>query len=384
MTTLASNPSHLEAVDPVVEGRARAVETDPSTRRVGPRPSSRAPRPHPRGRCLSRPGNCRRDAEPPGAAGYFDRRTPIPIGNNQIGFTTDPADGRSTRYSSDLAKGFDIPIVHVNADDAEASDCGNWLALAYGRASGQGHPRHLIGYRRHGHNEWTRWPTLQPPEAEKIAAHPSARAPGEVTLAKEGAASAERLEELARRAQDAWRTRAAVEVDLRPRAEIKASDEAMDVRAVREEIVTAVPADVLAALNQEPLSVRRTSRSILVGAPAGAADREAPDRRIDWGQAESLAFATLLVEGIPIRLTGQDTERGTFSQRHIVLHDVETGERYAPIQNLQGAQASFEVHNSPLSELAAVGSEYGYLVSAPEALVLWGGRSSETSSTERR
>jgi 2-oxoglutarate dehydrogenase E1 component len=95
------------------------------------------------------------------------------------------------------------------------------------------------------------------------------------------------------------------------------------------------------------------------------------DGGIDWGQAEELAFATLLVEGIPIRLTGQDTERGTFSQRHIVLHDATTGERYAPIQNVHAAQASFEVHNSPLSEFAAVGFEYGYSVSAPETLVLW-------------
>src|SRR5262249_5064668 len=92
---------------------------------------------------------------------------------------------------------------------------------------------------------------------------------------------------------------------------------------------------------------------------------------IDWGHAESLAFASLLVEGIPIRLTGQDTERGTFSHRHIVLHDANTGERYAPIQHLADATASFEVHNSPLSEYAAVGFEYGYAVAAPEALVLW-------------
>ena len=92
---------------------------------------------------------------------------------------------------------------------------------------------------------------------------------------------------------------------------------------------------------------------------------------IDWGQAEALAFASLLVEGIPVRLTGQDTERGTFSHRHLVLHDANTGERYAPIQHLPGATASFEVYNSPLSEYAALGFEYGYSVAAPEALVLW-------------
>ena len=138
------------------------------------------------------------------------------------------------------------------------------------------------------------------------------------------------------------------------------------------EIVTAVPADQLHALNEQLIRVRpdftihpKLARQLERRIPA------LDEGAIDWGQAEDLAFASLLVEGIPIRLTGQDTERGTFSHRHLVLHDAKTGERYAPIQNLDGAEASFEVCNSPLSEYAAVGFEYGYSISAPEALVLW-------------
>ena len=153
----------------------------------------------------------------------------------------------------------------------------------------------------------------------------------------------------------------------------KGEDEELPAPAdVPAEIVTAVPAEQLQELNRELMHVPddftvhpKLARQLERRVPA------LEEGGIDWGQAESLAFATLLVEGIPIRLTGQDTERGTFSHRHLVLHDAETGERYAPIQNLDEAEASFEVYNSPLSEYGAVGFEYGYSISASEALVLW-------------
>jgi 2-oxoglutarate dehydrogenase E1 component len=151
----------------------------------------------------------------------------------------------------------------------------------------------------------------------------------------------------------------------------QSNDGSIPVEA-RADVMTAVPADTLRALNVELISVpddftvhpkllKQLERRIVALDEGG----------IDWGQAESLAFASLLVEGIPIRLTGQDTERGTFSHRHMVLHDVHTGGTYTPIQNLREASASMEVHNSPLSEVAAVGFEYGYAVAAPESLVLW-------------
>jgi 2-oxoglutarate dehydrogenase E1 component len=139
-------------------------------------------------------------------------------------------------------------------------------------------------------------------------------------------------------------------------------------------VATAVPVEVLRRLNQELLEVPDgfTVHPKLARQLERRIDAlEAPDGHVDWGQAEALAFAALLTEGIPIRLTGQDTERGTFSQRHLVLHDAESGERYAPMQHLRGSRAAFEVHNSPLSEFAAVGFEYGYAAAAPDALVLW-------------
>jgi 2-oxoglutarate dehydrogenase E1 component len=368
--TLAANPSHLEAVDPIVEGRARAEETDRSTR-----PGVHDPR-------IALPVLIHGDASFPAQgivaetlnlqdlSGYSTGGTLHIIGNNQIGFTTDPQEGRSTRYSSDLAKGFDIPIIHVNADDAEAAISAIRLALAYRRRFGQDVVVDLVGYRRHGHNEQDEAAYTQPLMADRIAHHPSVRQQLAARLVEEGILSEQEAEQQTQRVLD----------DLRAAHEqLKASfgrdeeDEESGVpRDVAEDLDTAAPSDQLRSLNKELLRVpddftvhpklaRQLERRI------GALD----EGGIDWGQAEALAFATLLVEGIPIRLTGQDTERGTFSHRHLVLHDAKTGERYAPVQNLSGAQASFEVHNSPLSEFAAVGFEYGYSIAAPEALVLW-------------
>src|SRR5919202_1603873 len=301
--------------------------------------------------------------------GYATGGTLHLIANNQIGFTTDPVEGRSTRYSSDLAKGFDVPIIHVNADDAEAAISAIRLALAFRRRFEKDVVVDLIGYRRHGHNEQDEAAYTQPLMAEKIARHPSVREQFAAQLAEEGVVSDEEAEHVLQ------------EVEAKLRAAHEGLRSALGGQAVREGHITrssgaeVVPADAderLRALNAELLAVpegftvhpklaKQLERRV------AALDRGA----IDWGQAEALAFGSLLVEGIPVRLTGQDTERGTFSHRHIALHDARTGEVYKPIQYLADAAASFEVHNSPLSELAAVGFEYGYSVAAPEALVLW-------------
>ena len=370
--TLAANPSHLEAVDPIVEGRTRAEQTDRSSG-----PGIHDPR-------VALPILIHGDASFPGQgvvaetlnledlAGYTTGGTLHVIANNQIGFTTDPQEGRSTRYSSDLAKGFDIPIIHVNADDAEAAISAIRLALAYRSRFGEDVMVDLVGYRRHGHNEQDEPAYTQPLMAERIAQQPSVR--------EQFAAAAGRGRRRDRRRRSTPRPRRVVDELKRAHAALKdsfgkAADDERDAPAAAEvpaEIVTAVPADQLHALNEQLIRVRpdftihpKLARQLerrITALDEGA---------IDWGQAEDLAFASLLVEGIPIRLTGQDTERGTFSHRHLVLHDAKTGERYAPIQNLDGAEASFEVCNSPLSEYAAVGFEYGYSISAPEALVLW-------------
>src|SRR5205814_2010515 len=206
--------------------------------------------------------------------GYTTGGTIHLIANNQLGFTTDPREGRSTDYSSDLAKGFDVPIIHVNADDPEACLAAARLAMMYRDKFHAGVVIDVVGYRRHGHNEGDEPAYTQPLLYERIKRTPTVRQRYAEQLAGEG------IQDVAR--------------------------------------------------------------------------------------ADALAFASLVVEGTPTRLTGQDTERGTFSQRHLVLHDTVNGQRYAPIQNLPGARAPFELHNSPLSEFACLGFEYGYAAAAPD------------------
>jgi 2-oxoglutarate dehydrogenase E1 component len=367
--TLAANPSHLEAVDPVVEGRARAEQTDRSTRYGLHDPS------------VALPILIHGDASFPGQGGvaetlnlsalegYSTGGTLHLIANNQVGFTTDPSEGRSTRYSSDLAKGFDVPIIHVNADDPEAAISAVRLALAFRRRFESDVVVDLVGYRRHGHNEQDEAAYTQPLMAAQIAAHPTVREQFAQRLNDEGVVTQEEAEaylgtvtsEL-KQAHEALKATFGAPPAPEGRIPFSSGDG----------VVTAVAADRLRALNEELL---HTPEHFTVHPKL----KSQLERRlqtieeggIDWGQAEALAFGSLLVEGIPIRFTGQDTERGTFSHRHAVLHDVNTGETFTPLQNLGDQSASFEIYNSPLSEYACLGFEYGYSVAAPETLVLW-------------
>jgi 2-oxoglutarate dehydrogenase E1 component len=370
--TLVSNPSHLEAVDPVVEGRARAEQTDRSSRQGYHDPSVALPVLIHGDASFAGQGSVAETLNLQGLPGYSTGGTLHLIANNQVGFTTDPETGRSTRYSSDLAKGFDIPIVHVNADDPEAALAAVRLALAYRRRFGHDVVVDLVGYRRHGHNEQDEAAYTQPLLAAAIADHPTAREQFAATLVADGDLTQEQADELEqdvlselRRAHEALKeTFGQDEPAPRTDTHIPA--------ATGDDVVTAVAADRLRALNEALLRVPDGFT------PNPKLMRQLERRRetleqggIDWGQAEALAFASLLVEGIPIRLTGQDTERGTFSHRHDVLHDVSTGATYTPLQHLDDAGAAFEIYNSPLSEYACVGFEYGYAAAAPEALVLW-------------
>jgi len=370
--TLVSNPSHLEAVDPVVEGRARAEQTDRSSRQGYHDPSVALPVLIHGDASFAGQGSVAETLNLEALVGYSTGGTLHVISNNQVGFTTDPESGRSTRYSSDLAKGFDIPIVHVNADDPEAALASIRLALAYRRRFGHDVVVDLVGYRRHGHNEQDEAAYTQPLLAAAIAEHPTVREEFAARLIADGDLSQEQADELdqdvvseLRRAHEALKeTFGQAEPPPRSDTHIPA--------ATGDEVVTAVAADRLRALNEQLLRVPDGFT------PHPKLMSQLERRRgtleeggIDWGQAEALAFASLLVEGIPIRLTGQDTERGTFSHRHDVLHDVSTGATYTPLQHLDGAGAAFEIYNSPLSEYACVGFEYGYAAAAPEALVLW-------------
>ncbi|MGZ8740731.1 MAG: thiamine pyrophosphate-dependent enzyme, partial [Gaiellaceae bacterium] len=276
---------------------------------------------------------------------------------------------RSTRYSSDLAKGFDVPIIHVNADDPEAAMSVVRLALAFRRRFESDVVVDLVGYRRHGHNEQDEAAYTQPLMTAQIADHPTVREQFAQRLVADGVVTQEEADQLLtqvtsdlKQAHEALKATFGAPHPVEGKIPFSSGDG----------VVTAVAADRLRELNEELLHVpedfavhpklmsqlERRLKTIEEGG-------------IDWGQAEALAFASLLIEGIPIRLTGQDTERGTFSHRHAVLHDVRTGETFTPLQNLDEATASFEIYNSPLSEYACLGFEYGYSIAAPEALVLW-------------
>jgi len=366
--TLSPNPSHLEAVNPVVEGRARANQTN----RRGKEPIHDGTVALP----LLIHGDASFAAQGVVAEtfnlarlrGYATGGTIHLIANNQVGFTTDPKEGRSTDYSSDLAKGFDAPIVHVNADDPEACLAAVRLAMMYRDKFHGDVVIDLVGYRRYGHNEADEPAYTQPMMYERIKQTPSVRQKYAARLAQEGIVAAAQADA---DAEAAYQRLAAVQQAVKSGQ--RAEEPQRIQRQSTPEPTTAVDAETLKRLNEQLLAV-----------PDGFAmhpklQKQLERRRdvlmskegIEWAHAESLAFASLLIEGTPIRLTGQDTERGTFSQRHLVLHDVHTGARHTPIQSLPDGRASFELHNSPLSEYACLGFEYGYAVEAQDALVLW-------------
>ena len=366
---LASNPSHLEAVDPVVEGLTRAAQTDHESRSGVHEPTAALAVLIHGDAAFPAQGVVAETFNLQTLDGYATGGTLHVVANNQVGFTTDPDEGRSTRYSSDLAKGFDSPIVHVNADDPEGALAAIRLALAYRDRFRHDVVVDLVGYRRFGHNEQDEAAYTQPLLARRIHDHPPVRDLYAAVLANEGvvdAAEAEQVmhgvESRLKEAHDRLRARLASglheEVPERPH------------RGIPE---TAVPEERLRELNE-----------LLLAVPEGFTihpklERQLMRRRetlgqeggIDWGQAEALAFASLLIQGVPVRLTGQDSERGTFAHRHLVLHDAESGATHTPLQHLPDGTASCEIYNSPLSEFAAVGFEYGYSVAVPNGLILW-------------
>jgi 2-oxoglutarate decarboxylase len=378
---LESNPSHLEYVSPVVEGATRAAQT-----------SRKGPHAH-QDTNAAVPIVIHGDASFPGQGvvaetfnlqaldGYKIGGTVHIITNNQIGFTTDPDDARSTRWASDLAKGFDVPIIHVNADDVAACISAVRLAFAFRKEFGHDVLIDLIGYRRFGHNESDEPAYTQPEMYAKIKTKKRVYELWADRLVAEGVVS---KEEVDRQAQEVWDNLTLLHQRLKAKIAAAAEHEEdhgtgeyqLD-RSPSPEVDTAVPVARLRELGEQLLRVPEgfTVHPKLVKQlerrHEALAESAASEPNIDWAHAEALAFASLLTDGVPLRLTGQDTERGTFSQRHMVLHDAKTGQTVCPIQNLPDALAPLELHNSPLSELACMGFEYGYSQEAPETLVLW-------------
>jgi 2-oxoglutarate dehydrogenase E1 component len=371
---LVPNPSHLEVVNPVLNGVARA----------------------------------RQRQAPPGGGATFDEGSVVPvcihgdaafpgegvvaetfnlsrlrgyrvggvvhiIVNNQVGFTTDPIDSRSTYYASDLAKGFDAPVLHVNADDPEACVAAVRVAARYREKFRKDVVVDLVGYRRFGHNETDEPAITQPLLYKAIRAH---KRPYEVygeRLVREGVlteadvkAAAQLVRERLQRVHDEFQRGGSAA----PRHEPESTESAPPPPP----LATAVPLDALRRLNDgltrlpDGFTPQRAPQSEVNKRRAALA---AEDGRVEYGHAESLAFATLAAEGVSVRLTGQDAERGTFAHRMAVLHDVNTGAEYSPLANLDGATGTIEIYNSPLSETAVMGFEYGYSVEEPGTLTLW-------------
>jgi 2-oxoglutarate dehydrogenase E1 component len=373
VVSMPPNPSHLEAIDPVLEGMARAAGTD--TGRGG------APKFDPDAVV---PILIHGDAAFPGQGvvaetlnlhrlgGYSTGGTIHIIANNQIGFTTDPSDAYSTLYASGLARGFKIPIVHVNADDPEACIAAARLAFAYRAAFKHDFLIDLVGYRRYGHNEGDEPAFTQPVMYRAIGAHPTVRQLWAASLESRGAIEAGRGDAmLAARLDALQKTYDALD----PAAHLVEPTPVIAAPGTAARAQTAVPLDRLGALNGELLAVPdgfAVHRKLERGRDRRRHAFDAPDERaIDWSAAEELAFASILEDGVAIRLTGEDVERGTFSHRHAVIFDANDGRRHTPLQALPRAHAAFEIWNSPLSENAAVGFEYGYNIQAPDRLVIW-------------
>src|ERR1035437_4440 len=382
--TVSSNPSHLEAIDPVVEGRARAEQTDRSGPTASPDARLAVPVLIHGDAAFAAQGVVAETFNLARLAGYTTGGTIHLITDNQLGFTVEPKDARSTDYASDLAKGFDVPIVHVNADDPEACLSAVQLAVAY-RERFHGHffvP--ALGSRRHGHSEEDEPAYTQPLLYARIAEHPTVREIYLRRLIEEGAIEVSSGEAMVGAAQARLaEVRESVAKEATTGTDDRSDEddgEAVLVgpsrrgkRPSAKARPTAVRGARLRAINDELLRVPVgfTVHPKLVPQLERRRVALGTGGRVSWAQAEALALASLLLEGVPIRLTGPDTERGTFSQRHLVFPDATDGQVSTPRPPLTGPRASIELHDSPLSELACLGFEYGYAVEAPEALVLW-------------
>jgi 2-oxoglutarate decarboxylase len=377
---LYPNPSHLEFVDPVVTGGTRYLQSDFEGASISHDPARAVPVLLHGDAAFPAQGVVAETLNLQALKGYSTGGTVHVIQNNQVGFTTDPEDARSTPYAADMAKGFNVPIVHVNADDVEGCIAAVRLAMAYRERWHRDVVIDVIGYRRFGHNETDEPAYTQPAMAAAIKAHPPVSEIYAEQLIKDGTVGAEQVgktaeerhEEMAGSLKNLRRKMDAGEYEDPTVTGVSTSTGELLDRSASPPVDTRVAAEKLRQLNEELLrtpegfNVHRKLRR-----PLQRRIETLESGGIDFGQAEALAFSSLLTEGVHIRLTGQDTERGTFSHRHLVLHDENTGLEYTPIQNLADASAPFELYNSPLSETACLGFEYGYSAASPSALVLW-------------
>lgn len=372
--TLANNPSHLEVVGPVVLGKTRAQQEDTSE-------AGKSKVDHNKSLAVLIHG----DSAMPGQGvvyetlnlsrlnGYKVGGTIHIVANNRIGFTTDENDSRSTVYSTSNASGFDLPVLHVNADKPEAAIKTLRFALKYRQTFNKDIIIDVIGYRRHGHNEMDEPTPTNPLLYQEIKNHDTIEELYGKSLVEQSTITEDQYQSVLdevynelREAQNSISKDDLVEEDdMTAPPEITEGHENGKETMSRERL-----SEINEAMLQTPESFNMFKKLINV-----LNKRREPfvddDKRVDWAHAEALAFATINQDGTPIRLTGQDTERGTFAHRHAVLHDVETGDTHYPLHNTPDAKASFNIYNSPLTEAAVVGFEYGYNLHNNDAMVIW-------------
>lgn len=371
--SLTANPSHLEAVDPVVEGRARAKQV--RARDEGGH--SIVPILLHGDAAFAGQGMVSETLNLSHLVGYSTGGTVHVIVNNQIGFTTTPKEARSTLYCTDAAKMVQAPIIHVNGDDPEAVVHSAKMALDYRQRFNDDVVIDMVCYRRHGHNEGDDPSFTQPLMYDKIRAMLPVRQKFTQYLVRNGLLSEEdvtRIEndlsdQLKQALQVIKTTPPQLDEPYEPRGPWSGFARSLSENVVGTEVPTQTLEFLLERLGSvkddfeiHPKLLRQLKKRRNIVSERGS---------IDWATAESLAFASLLVEGTPIRLSGQDSSRGTFSQRHAVLMDRKTGEEYAPLANISEDQARFEVYDSHLSEAGVLGFEYGYSLADPITLTIW-------------
>jgi len=370
---MPANPSHLEMVDPVITGMARAANTKVDVPGA-PRYFHNASLPimiH-GDASFSGQGIVAETLNFSRVPGYQVSGTLHIIANNQLGFTANESESRSSTFASDLAEGFEIPVIHVNADDPVGCIEATRTAFAYRQKFRKDFMINLIGYRRYGHNEGDEPRFTQPVMYKKIDEHPRVMRIWAERLEKEGTLEPGKAAELL---QADLKTLQDANDQLDPVSALEEPVPQPPPRGAAQKVKTSVTLKRLRELNRALLEFPKDfllNPKLVKAVERRSALLDKPeDAKIDWAAAEELAFATILEDGIPIRLTGQDSIRGTFSQRHAVFYDARTNQGHTPLQKIPQASASFEVLNSPLSEAGAIGFEVGYNVIAPERLVIW-------------
>jgi 2-oxoglutarate dehydrogenase E1 component len=363
--SLAFNPSHLEAVDPVVEGKSRARQD----RRGGSGKKEVLPILIHGDAAFAGQGMVAETLNLSQLEGYGTGGTLHIVLNNQIGFTTLPADARSTRYATDVARMLMVPIFHVHGEDPEAVAWVAKLALDYRQTYGRDVVIEIICYRRHGHNEGDEPAFTQPLMYEQIKQRPAPHLLYAARLQEQGDKK-EIISEMAAGYSSS------LEAAIGQEAVAGDGGFGGDWSGVSREYkpdgaATDVPSDVLTGLAEKLTVFPKdfTPHPKLVTLYRKRLEAVQQGKGIDWGNAEALAFATLLKEGTPVRLSGQDSRRGTFNHRHAVLHDIHNDTSYTPLAVLNGAL--FRIYDSMLSENAVLGFEYGYSVATPEGLTIW-------------